>query len=120
MKSNKILILFLISLFFTFTSFLYSKIDFSQIHSTWDIVKIGLPQVKVIVLNNEFFKQIPMLPVLLGWMVIGIIAYLLYYSVQLTYSNIRNWTVIEFFFQKAKVKEKVDFWHFAEIGRAHV
>ncbi|MDD5693646.1 MAG: hypothetical protein WC437_00730 [Patescibacteria group bacterium] len=113
MLSKKVIIVFLVSVFFAFLTFLYSRIDFSQIHSTLDIIKIGLPQLKVIIFNNDFFKQIPMLPVLLSWTIIGIIVYLIYYSVQLVYNNLRNWTVIEFFFHRAEVKEAFDIWHFS-------
>lgn len=112
--------IFFLSCFFTLLSFLYYKINYSELSNAWDLIKIGYPQAQTLFLTNNFFKKAPFTFVILAWAVIGVSIYLFYYSVSLIYNNIRNWSVVERYYTKPTDIENFHFKTFAKRVFVHI
>ncbi len=63
-------------------------------------------------MNDDIFIKISHIPLFVFWAIVGILAYLLYYSFDLIYNNLRNWVVVKLFFIKAKEVHKLNLKHY--------
>ncbi len=115
-----ILKIILVSILFTFISFIFYKIDYSKVNSLWDLVRTGFPDAIKAVLNNEYLNKVPKAPLFVFWAIIGTLAYLLYHSLDRIYSNVWNWTVIKLYFVKATNVQGFDKAHYAKRILTHL
>lgn len=110
----------LISTLFTFISYIFYKIDYSRIFSIWDLITSGLPDAIKVIVNNDFLNKFPRTPLFIFWGIVGTLVYLLYHSLDLTYSKIWNWAIIKFYFVKALDKHKFITSHYIKRGLTHL
>lgn len=115
-----ILKIILASILFTFISYIFYKIDFTKVHSLWDLLKTGFPDTIKTALNNEYLNKIPKAPLFVFWAIIGTLAYLIYHSLDRIYNNVWNWTVIKLYFVKATNVEGFDTAHYIKRILTHL
>jgi hypothetical protein len=88
----------LISLLFTFLTYLTSVLNKSIIDTFTGIFLLAFPQAKENFLKTDFFYYVPNFFTVFIWALIGILCYLFYYSVAVVYYHLHDYILARFFF----------------------
>lgn len=82
----------------TLTTLFAENLSINSLKELFELFKNGLPLLLKEVGGSDFILSFPVLPIVIAWLLIGIIAYLNYYFLSTFYSEIHNYLVVKFFF----------------------
>lgn len=85
--------------------YLYKVFDLQFLINFKEMIVIGFEASKGSFYEQGLPEKIQLLPLFLFWIVVGVFAYFLYYSLLIVYYNLENIIVSEFFLKKAKAKK---------------
>lgn len=103
-KTSNIQIIFASALATVF-GYVFNNIKIPDIVEIYSLLTKGLPLLKSEILTSNFYTELPFVPIVSVWFLIGALAYLNYYSLNVLYCNIYNYLVLHFNYTKPNVDD---------------
>lgn len=83
----------------------YNIFDYDYVDKFKGMMSLGFTISKDSFFSRGIPQEFEMLPVVLFWILVGVLAYFLYFSLLIVYYNLEQLIVSELFFTKAKIKK---------------